>query len=402
MRTIAALLMFLAISTPAAAQTPQAKTIKQKLGDAGTAVFEFFKKPVHPSLQPIAPTAGKVTLGIGLSPKPWRNESRIKTLTARASVSNRKYWAVDGGFAWQQSNSWRFEPFARFRSMKQLNAFGLGNHSALGNQATFTLLERRVGAMGWKRPVPWLALGGRAEVLWPRTSSGQSTTLPSIEDRFPLTQQPGFQEATNFIHGEVFANLNYPSGTNERPRRGGDYRISAGSYHDMRGTGSSFQRFDVEGQERFKVFGPDRQLTLHALASISHTNAGQQVPFYFMDTLGGANNLRGFREDIIGSDQTSSTLRAFQDFRFRDANQLLLQAEFRQRVASYPVFVSIFSDAGMVSPRAKGLNIRDLHHGWGLSLSALRGNVMAFRFDFSLGGGEGKHYFLTPGKAFGF
>ncbi len=183
--------------------------VKDKVAEAGAAIFEVFQKPIHPSLEPISPTAG-LTGGIGISPKSWRNEARIRTLRARASMSTRTYWAIDGSFAWQQSNSWRIEPYARLRSMKRLNFFGLGNSSVLSDRADFSLLERRAGAYGWKRPMPWVAFGARAEILWPRTTSGKSPRLPSVEERFSAASLPGFGEDSNFVHLQGFANLTYP------------------------------------------------------------------------------------------------------------------------------------------------------------------------------------------------
>jgi len=56
----------------------------------------------------------------------------------------------------------------------------------------------------------------------------------------------------------------------------------------------------------------------------------------------------------------------------------------------------------MVAPKTNDLSLRDLRRGIGISVSVLRANVLAFRADFSLAGGEKHPHFLTPGKAFGF
>jgi Omp85 superfamily domain len=401
-RTMVVLCAALCLPAHVFAQPPadQPEGFADKLKSFGNTVFDLFGKPVRPTLEPIAPTGG-VTGGAAVSPAPWRTESLIETFRMRASASTNKYWAVDGSYAWQHLNSWRVEPYFRARSMKRLSFYGLGNESSLADETDYALLERRMGAYGWKRPVLWLALGARGEALWPRTDSGASPSAPSIEQKFPPSSIPGFNVATDFLHAEAFVNINYPVGRNERPRRGGDYRLALGAYHDTSGTNYSFRRVDVEGQERFPVFGRDRQLTLHALVSMSFVGSDDQVPFYLMETIGGADNLRGFSEDIIGSDQTTSTLRAVDSFRFRDSNLVLLQGEFRHRLSSQ-VFVGVFVDSAMVAPTAGALNLSDLHTGYGVSVSIIRASVMAIRFDFGFGAGEGSHTFLTPGRAFGF
>ena len=46
-------------------------------------------------------------------------------------------------------------------------------------------------------------------------------------------------------------------------------------------------------------------------------------------TLGGSGGLKSFRPDMLGRDGTRATLRGFRNFRFRDRDMLLMQAEYR-------------------------------------------------------------------------
>ncbi len=66
----------------------------------------------------------------------------------------------------------------------------------------------------------------------------------------------------------------------------------------------------------------------------------RDVPFYFQRTLGGPDDLRGFRQ-----------------FRFRDRNMLLLQAEYRWEIFT-AVDGAIFYDAGKVASRIEDLELR--------------------------------------------
>jgi hypothetical protein len=382
------------------AQTPQDDP--SDLDKAKHAYELLFTKSVRLSLDSIAPGSG-IPAGIGFKPKPWRSATIFKIVEGRASISQHKYWAIDGSIAFQGvgAREWRFEPYGRFRSMKRLNYYGLGNETFQDDRTTFSLLDRRTGAYGYVRPVGWLALGARGEGLWPRTSSGEDPDVHSLQDRFPANQRPGFGENTNYAYIGGFVNVNYPYSRSEPPRRGGDYMLSVGTYQDVSNTAHSFRRVEVEGRERFPVFGVDRMLTIHGRLSSSTANAGHSVPFYVMDTLGGADNLRGFKESIIGGDEATSTLRSFESFRFRDHATALLQVDFRQRLWSQ-IFATFFVDAGLVAPTVDALSLGNMHHGAGLGLSVYRTNALAVRIEFGLWGGESRPHYVTSGRGLQF
>lgn len=382
------------------AQTPQDDP--SALDKAKHAYELLFTKSVRLSLDSIAPGSG-IPAGIGFKPKPWRSATIFKIVEGRASISQHKYWAIEGSIAFQgvAAREWRFEPYGRFRSMKRLNYYGLGNETFQDDRTTFSLLDRRTGAYGYVRPVGWLALGARGEGLWPRTSSGEDPDVQSVQDRFPVDQRPGFGENTNYVYIGGFINVNYPYSRSEPPRRGGDYMVSVGTYQDVSNTAHSFRRFEVEGRERFPVFGVDRMLTIHGRLSSSTASAGHSVPFYVMDTLGGADNLRGFKESIIGGDEATSTLRSFESFRLRDHATALLQVDFRQRLWSQ-IFATFFIDAGLVAPTVDALSLGKMHHGAGLGLSVYRTNALAVRIEFGLWGGEGRPHYVTSGRGLQF
>jgi hypothetical protein len=396
---VLALVIALVVPAVAEAQSPQQSGFMDK---AKGAYEVLFTRPLRISLEPIAPTSGIVG-GVGWQPKPWRTATLFMIPTVRAAVSQNKYWAVDGSFAFQGVglHEWRFEPYARARSMKRLNYFGIGNESLEENRSDFAMLDRRAGATGYYRPVGWLAIGGRGEGFWPRTDSGESPDVPSIEAQFDPSQRPGFADQTNYIYFGTFVNINYPYVRSERPRRGGDYMVSVGGFRDVSGTHHSFTRVEIEGQERFTVAGRDRALTIHGRLSSSTSGSSDTVPFYMMDTLGGADNLRGFKETVIGGDEATSTLRSFESFRFRDRATALMQIDFRQRVWSQ-VWLSVFADAGVVAPSVRALSLDDLHRGIGVGLSVFRANALAIRAEFALWGGEGHPHYFTTGRGINF
>ncbi len=121
------------------------------------------------------------------------------------------------------------------------------------------------------------------------------------------------------------------------------------------------------------------------------------MPFYLQQTLGGADNLRGFREQSIGSDATQATLRRFRDFRFRDRNLLLLQAEYRMKLWEF-IDGSVVVDAGKVTTTRSDLDLTNLKHDHGFALSMMKGDLTAIRLHVGFGGGEGYHVFITLGR----
>jgi outer membrane protein assembly factor BamA len=167
-------------------------------------------------------------------------------------------------------------------------------------------------------------------------------------------------------------------------------------YDDQELNRFSFDRTEIEAQQRFALIAPHHRLTLHGWVSTSTPKDDNVVPFYLERTLGGTSYVRGVHEDRIGSDGTQATLRGFRNLRFRDRNLLLLQAEYR--IPLWSSFdATVFADAGKVTPRREDLDLSDLEHDFGFSLSAMKGGATAVRVDVGMGGGEGVRVFLTLG-----
>jgi outer membrane protein assembly factor BamA len=128
---------------------------------------------------------------------------------------------------------------------------------------------------------------------------------------FDPTELPGALAQPDYFKYEGTLALNYrePRGN---PRRGGRYGLSYQRFEDTAGGRFSFDRFEVDLQQYIPLLRDRRVLALHGFTSISDADGGAEVPFYLQRTLGGPDDLRGFRH-----------------LRFRDRNVLLLQAEYR-------------------------------------------------------------------------
>jgi hypothetical protein len=337
--------------------------------DAVCTAVVVFEKPLHPVIRGVAPGGG---IGAGIEYAaplrgPWH-------ATGEAAVTMREYWSgeIEAGYRGTRAG---VMTYARLRDMTRLSFFGTGDDSELTNRTNFRLEDRVIGALGSVRVASWITLGGRVELFFEPSAPG-------------LTAQP------RHLRYQASLDIQVPAALGEALYQGATYRIAYASFSDQELDRFSFRRLDLEAQQRFALPIPHHRLTLHGWLSLSDTDAGQEVPFYLLNSLGGRWNLRSVHDDLIGSDGTDATLRGFRTFRFRDRNLLLLQAEYRIPFWG-PVDATVFVDAGKVASRRGDLDLGDLEHNLGFSLSLMRGPATAARVDVGLGGEEGFQLFIT-------
>jgi len=144
------------------------------------------------------------------------------------------------------------------------------------------------------------------------------------------------------------------------PMSGGRYRLSVAQFHDQTFGQSSFRRVEADAAQ----YIPIRRtvVALRARVDLSQTGDGQTVPFYLLPALGGANSLRGFL-----------------DYRFRDRDLLMLNAEYRWPLARV-IDAAAFYDAGTVAPEASELT-RRFHRDYGLGVRVHSATHMLVRLD---------------------
>jgi hypothetical protein len=220
----------------------------------------------------------------------------------------------------------------------------------------------------------------------------------SIEKVFRPADVPGFAAQPRFTRYRGFAELTYPTladpGSPDAvyERYQGTYQFAAEATRDHDGGQYGFHRFETEVQQRFAGLKPGQRLALHGLLGV--TNGSGIVPYYLQYTLGG-NSLDAFRPNTLGTDGTRATLRSYQNYRFRDRDVLLLQAEYRIPLHKV-VHATVFYDAGEVGRRVSDL-FRGLKQGTGFSLSYMRERATFARMDVGYGSGEGIHVYWTFG-----
>jgi len=345
-----------------------------------------FERLLNPA-EGIYPKIGTVTPGSGFSFGPgYRRPGLFNNradFSAFAAGSFKKYWLLDarllfprlaGGAAFAEIHGQRYD-------FPQEDFFGLGPDSRREDHVVFGIQNSVVGTTGGVRLAPWLSVGGRIYYLMPRVGGTRDSGLPSIETRFAASQVPGLAQQPDVVRYEVFADVNYrqPLGN---PRRGGRYYAGYQQFDDRGMNRYAFRRVEADLQHYISLLEDRRVLAFRALASLSDTDDGREVPFYLQRTLGGPDDLRGFRR-----------------YRFRDRNLLLLQAEYRWEIFT-AMDGAIFYDAGKVASRAADLDLRDLESDYGIGVRFGTVNGVFLRIEGAFGSRDGKHFVFRFGNVF--
>ena len=113
-------------------------------------------------------------------------------------------------------------------------------------------------------------------------------------------------------------------------------------FDDTNGERFSFNRVSFDARGFLPLGSRQRTIAARLYATSDYADSGAQVPFYLMETLGGHDTLRGFR-----------------DFRFRDTNVLYLSSEYRWEAAA-GIDLAVFYDAGKVFSDRSDFGFDDL------------------------------------------
>jgi hypothetical protein len=231
----------------------------------------------------------------------------------------------------------------------------------------------------------WIDGGAVLEAIVPDVGGVHKGSVRSIDQFFTEATAPGLATQPNFVHSEIFVHPHHKDPFEFDWHIGYNFFTDTGSGH------YSFRRFRAD--LRHNIY-PERSggqpkrnsvLSIRGLLSVSDKSAGNAVPFYLQETLGGS--------DIHGDPM----LRGFSDYRFRGPNLILLQTQYERQVAPY-IGVLGFYDAGQVAVNRGDLSLGNMRHSFGFGISLWAESKVVFRAYVGLGSGEGIHnFFVVPG-----
>jgi outer membrane protein assembly factor BamA len=311
---------------------------------------------------------GGLTTGSGfaIGPEYLREELAGGQAIFRGSArgSLKKYYLMDIGLSLPKlaGDHLFLDLYAVHRDYPRMQYYGPGPDSAKTARSNFRLEDTAYDATFGVKPFRYLKLGGTAGYLQTNVGPGTDRRFISSEQIFSPAAAPGIDRQTDFFRGGFFAQFDYrdfPAG----PRRGGNYLVHYSAYSDHKLDSHSFRRLDAELQQYIPFFNERRVIALRGKTSLSFTDPGQRVPFYLQPTLGGSDDLRGFRP-----------------FRFYDDNLLVCNAEYRWETFS-GLDMAVFGDAGKVFRRRSDLNFSDLEAAAGVGMRFNVRNSVFLRID---------------------
>jgi hypothetical protein len=307
-----------------------------------------------------------------------------------------------------------FNLYAQSISLNKLYFFGLGNDSTLAGQSVFGMTQTIVGGNAIK-PVYELpairklnlALLGEVNGRFVSVRGDNGQSPPSIETLYTNATAPGLSSQPGFVQlGEGFRikpvlfkdhfQLNYlgsfqqffapSSSTNSFLRWTADLNHTFYLYGYSK---SGAKNTDATGPDECASNGakcpeiprtPNLNgfVTARILLSESINSATSAVPFYFQQTLGGA--------DIDGN----MALGSYQDYRFRAPNLLLFQESFEHSIWG-PFGFKFMTDQGRVALTRGDLGFDHLKHSFAAGLTLRAGGFPMVSLMFAWGGAEGHH-----------
>ncbi len=315
------------------------------------------------------PAFGGMIPGAGLSAGPgYRHRlfGDAAVVDASAALSWHRYQMMQSQLTWPRLLDDRLAVGGqvRYQDFTQINFFGIGDGSLKSNRTDYRLKDLDALGFATVRANAWLSITGRTGLLRRvGIERGTSTLYPSSGDLFDETSAPGLTRQPNYLHADVAMDVDtrdvpgYPS-------RGGRYRLSMAMFHDQDFARYSFRRIEADAAQWVPL--GRSVVALRGRMDLSQTGAGQDVPFYLLPSLGSSSGLRGYL-----------------DYRFRDRDLLLLGAEYRWPLLRR-VDAALFYDAGTIASAASGLSQR-LHTDYGAGIRVHSATRMLVRLDVARG-----------------
>lgn len=307
------------------------------------------------------PTLGGLATGSGFAlGASWHNERLLRGYAHTdfsASGSTRFWQKYQGSITFPHLFGQRMAAgiSSAYRNYNSLDYYGPGPDSDRNGRSNYRLEDTSLQGAVVLTPERRFRVGFGSGYLWTNVGPGQRDNVGRTDLIYNDKQVPGLDQQTNFVRNGLFTQLDFrdnPLG----PKTGGNYVFQWTWYNDMDLDRYSFRRFDVDLQQYFGFFNNLRRLAFRARGTFTERSAsrGQEVPFYLRPTVGGSDDLRGFRP-----------------YRFNDRNALVLNGEYRWEIFS-GLDGALFFDAGKVMPVATQLALSKMKTSYGFGL---RGNV---------------------------
>ncbi len=286
------------------------------------------------------------------------------TLRASVRLSTHKFYLMDTELeASHLAHDHAFlNLYAEHYDYPRVDYYGPGPDSKKTGRSDYLLESTQFRFRAGIKPVDRFRIGMIGKYLMENVSPGRYDGFASTDATYTERTTPGIQYQSNFLQGGAFVQYDWrdnPGG----PRRGGNYLAEFSDFADVRRGGYSFDELHLEAQQYFGFFNQRRVIALRGRVLATDSQAGDRVPFYLQPTLGGSDDLRGYRA-----------------FRFYDNNSVVLNGEYRWEVFS-GLDMALFVDAGQVFDRWQQINLRRLDTDYGFGFRFNVRNDVFMRID---------------------
>jgi len=316
----------------------------------------------------LRPRIGGLVTGSGFAagPEYFRRDLLHDQAIFRASVrgSLRKFYVLDSEFSLPKlANGHLFLDFyAAHRDYPRIDYYGPGPDSAKSGRSGFLMEDTSFQANGGFSLARHLRVGGFGRYLMVNVGRGRDERFVSTDAIFTEATTPGIQTQTNFAHAGGFVQYDWRDNPGV-PRSGGNYIAEYSTFTDLLRSRYSFDRVDLEVQQYFGFFHKRRVIALRGRVEATDARNGNVTPFYLQPTIGGSDDLRGFRP-----------------FRFYDNNSMVLNGEYRWELTT-GIDMAIFTDAGRVFGRWRDIGFGDLEKDYGFGFRFHTREGVALRVD---------------------
>ncbi len=283
------------------------------------------------------------------------------------------------GRAKRRSNLILFADFEHQR-FPQERFWGLGSNSDSENRSNYRINSYSYSVFGGYKFNRYIAAAAGTGLLNVELGEGKDSRFPTTHELFDDASAPGLDRQPDFLRLASVLYFNYQD-TPGNPHKGGIIGIFFFRYDELNGDEFDFNRFLVDARHYIPLGSRQRTLALRLFTSNDRPDKGSRVPFYLMNTLGGSQTLRGFR-----------------DFRFRDANLFQISAEYRWEAAPALEF-ALFYDTGKVYGSDTDFDFDNLRKDYGIGIRVKSPTGTFLRLDISRGN-EGTRLQFAFGPSF--
>jgi len=255
----------------------------------------------------------------------------------------------------------RITLWGRYIDAPDVRYFGVGNTSLEDEQTRFGYTPTTGGVRLDIEASNTFSLAGGVAYHDVSTSAGR--TSPSIDDVFSPANTPGLELSSfTYLNSTASATFDWrrPLGYSGR---GGLLRAQFDDFRELDDDLYSFQMLEGEVVQLIPILRANWVIALRGLATITDLEDSGTVPYFLLPPIGGG-----------------STVRGYPDFRFRDRNRLVMNAELRWTPARF-IDMAVFYDTGKVAARRRDLDFEGLKESYGIGLRLIGLAGYAFRIE---------------------